>query len=419
VRLAISAVLTLPFITLYACSGQDDLEEATATVRDSAGVAIVENAATAATATWSTAADASLRVGGDESDPQTQLYLAYSATLLSNGRLAVGNSGTSQVLVFDSAGRRIAGLGRRGSGPGEFSPIMRVLPSSRPGIVAEDLSVQRKLLRFDLDGVIEKETVLPLRAAPQIGMMWDPLTSHEGTAFILSEAQNQNANWPDVRRGPAYLIRYTYDGDGPDTVVTYPGHERFFADVGPRPMPGDGAIPGPRPLEPHFAATSRISGGGDPWRMAAGDQAVAAYDVYNEDGTLLRRVRWGATGRAPTARDLDLVRKAYVDASPRDPAGARRALAAIPAVSSTPVFDEIRVSQTNDIWVRRFPLPTDEHAIWWVFAEDGRLKASIGLPRGFNLLDITADQIVARVTDDLGIERIEVWPIRPEALPIR
>jgi hypothetical protein len=414
-----SAATILTIAALVACSGEETLSRGSAVVRDSAGVEIVDNHTISAVTTWSIAPDASLVIGGDESDAETQLYLALSATLLSNGHLAVGNSGTSQVFVFDGSGRRIADIGRRGSGPGEFSPIMRVLPSVRSGIVAEDLSVQRKLIRFDLDGGMQEETVLPLHAAPKSGAMWDPVTSPLGTAFILAQAQLQSGDGADLRRDPAFLIRYTYGGAGPDTVATYPGAERFHADVGPRPVPGRAAIAGPRPLAPLFAATSRISGGGDPWRLATGDQALAEYHVYHDDGTLLRKVRWPARGREPTARNLQLSRTAYADARPQDPMGARRALAAMPAVARTPVFDEIRISHTGDTWVRRYPLPTDEEAFWWIFATSGQLTASILLPTRFDLLDIGATQIVARVTDELGIERIEVWLLRPDAPPAR
>jgi hypothetical protein len=419
-RIAGSAAAILTTAALVACSGEETLSRGSAVVRDSAGVEIVDHHALPAVTPWSIAPDASLVIGGDESDAETQLYLALSATLLSNGHLAVGNSGTSQVLVFDGSGRRIAEIGRRGSGPGEFSPIMRVLPSVKSGIVAEDLSIQRKLIRFDLDGGMQEETVLPLHVAPQSGAMWDPVTSPLGTAFILAQAQLQSGDGGDLRRDPAFLIRYTYGGDGPDTLATYPGAERFHADAAPRPVPGRVAVAGPRPLvTPLFAATSRMNGGGEPWRLATGDQALAEYHVYKDDGTLLRKVRWPARGRQPTARDLQLSRTAYADARPHDPAGAQRALAGMPAVARTPVFDEIRISHTGDTWVRRYPLPTDEETFWWIFATTGQLTASILLPPGFDLLDIGATQIVARVTDELGIERIEVWLLRQGATPAR
>jgi hypothetical protein len=91
----------------------------------------------------------------------------------------------------------------------------------------------------------------------------------------------------------------------------------------------------------------------------------------------------------------------------------------MPAVARTPVFDEIRISHTGDTWVRRYPLPTDEETFWWIFATTLQLTASILLPPRVDLLDIGATQIVARVTDELGIERIEVWLLRQGATPAR
>jgi hypothetical protein len=106
---------------------------------------------------------------------------------------------------------------------------------------------------------------------------------------------------------------------------------------------------------------------------------------------------------------------ALPDALRRDSVGARRSLAAMPAVERTPVFDELRISQTGDVWVRRYPLATDEFAHWWVFSGTGHLVASINMPKDFYLLEIGRDQLVARVTDELGVERIEIWPVSPAA----
>lgn len=167
-------------------------------------------------------------------------------------------------------------------------------------------------------------------------------------------------------------------------------------------------ISGPRTLIPMFPAASRMAGGGNPWRLVAGDQAAAGFDVYDEEGRLLQRVRWQAHGRPPDNRDLALSREAYLNTTGRDPAAARRSLDVMPPTRHTPVFDELHVARHNDVWVRRYPLPTDSVSLWWVFRE-GHLQATIEVPADFDILEVGADYVLARRLDVLGVERVELW----------
>lgn len=51
------------------------------------------------------------------------LYQVSTARLLEGGRLAVGNSGASEVLYFDEAGHLESKVGGSGDGPGEYGAI--------------------------------------------------------------------------------------------------------------------------------------------------------------------------------------------------------------------------------------------------------------------------------------------------------
>ncbi len=59
---------------------------------------------------------------GDTADNDTAVFATVSdARLMPNGVLAVADAGASAVLLFDSTGARVAKLGRKGRGPGEFT----------------------------------------------------------------------------------------------------------------------------------------------------------------------------------------------------------------------------------------------------------------------------------------------------------
>ena len=57
------------------------------------------------------------------------------------------------------------------------------------------------------------------------------------------------------------------------------------------------------------------------------------------------------------------------------------------------------------------PLPADSAARWWVFNEDGELVAQVEGPVDARILEVGNDYVIARLTDSLGVERLEIWSI--------
>ncbi len=86
---------------------------------------------------WRLAAAPSLNIGVVEGDPHYELASAISAVRFADGRIAVANAGSDQILLYDSAGRYIRAVGHRGGGPGEFNalgPIYRLAGDSLAGL---------------------------------------------------------------------------------------------------------------------------------------------------------------------------------------------------------------------------------------------------------------------------------------------
>jgi hypothetical protein len=413
--------LTAPLLVLMtACIGGSSQDQAATVVRDSAGVLIVQNGSSATPPIWTVAATPSVVIGGNERDAGSQLFRAVSATRLPNGLIAVGNVGTSEVLIFAADGRRLGTYGRRGRGPGEFSgSMMRVLPSNSDDVVAEDLGLQRKLIRFTLDGLVDSEIVLAPAKRPSGGAHSDPATSPGGVGFVLSEPLPNDPEQPSkLTRPSAHVLRFSFSGEGRlDTVATYPGAELFYADVGPRPAMGGGTVTGPRPISPLFQASTRLAGGGSPWRIAVGDQSKTMVDVYDEAGRQVQRIGWSSEVRPPSTRDMEVARDRYVESRRLDRPGALRSLDAMPSIDRTPVFDEVTIGRDNNLWIRRYSLPTDENAHWWVFAPDGKMIAVVDLPADRTLLEAGTEYVLLHAVDDLGIERIELWHLEKQESP--
>lgn len=125
--------------------------EATAARRDSAGIEIVENVARDRPLRWSPRALASL--GGADEGPA-------SFYEVSPGQVAAGRSGElyvldeslGRVVVFDSLGRHLRSLGRKGGGPGELERPWYVSVGPGDTVWVFDFS-KRGFVRFAPEGV--------------------------------------------------------------------------------------------------------------------------------------------------------------------------------------------------------------------------------------------------------------------------
>ena len=116
---------TLPILAMaYAVAGCSD-EQANPgafSVRDSAGVRIVENLVPVAEVndTCRVSFGPTLDIGVAEGDQAYELYRAFDGTRLPDGRVAVAIEGAQEVRVFDGNGSFLYAFGGEGDGPGEF-----------------------------------------------------------------------------------------------------------------------------------------------------------------------------------------------------------------------------------------------------------------------------------------------------------
>lgn len=383
-------------------------------VRDSAGVRLVENGS-APTTHWRLTDEPRLVIGGDESDAAAQLHYVTSAARRPTGEIVVANSGTSEIFVFDSVGRRTGTYGRKGPGPGEFSGVgfLSLLAPGPQPLTAEYRGLAWKLVRFDSAGR-PSETALTIDPKGAIEDAW---TSPGGVGFFVNHpglSPDMPAASEEVTRHPAMLVRFTYEGEGPDTVARFPGVGLFFVDIGPRMALGGGTVAGPSPLSPLAGPKPRAAGGGDPWRVIAGDQARPEVDVFSEAGAHIMRIRWNAVGREFSRADAARVQEEYLlrPFGRREPAAARRALQAMPSLERTPVFESLLVDRTGASWVQRYRLPSDTSDLWWVFDPAGRLVATASLPREWRILEIGQDYMLVLVRDELDVQRLELWGLQ-------
>ncbi|HST61024.1 MAG TPA: hypothetical protein VLK84_20135, partial [Longimicrobium sp.] len=106
---------------LAACDGGDSAASG-ATVTDSAGVRIVQSDRPAWKdgKGWRVGDAPSLDIGVMDGEAAYQLDGVRSVARLSDGRILVASSGSSDLRLFGADGRHRVSMGREGGGPGEF-----------------------------------------------------------------------------------------------------------------------------------------------------------------------------------------------------------------------------------------------------------------------------------------------------------
>lgn len=91
----------------------------------------------------------------------------------------------------------------------------------------------------------------------------------------------------------------------------------------------------------------------------------------------------------------------------------RAAAEEAPLVESYPAFRAMLSDPLGHLWVREYDLPgADRPApIWTVFDAGGHALGFVETPAGLSLLEIGEDYLLGHTTDELGIERVQVWEL--------
>jgi hypothetical protein len=138
------SILLLPLIVAV-CSGRRDATVSwDGTMRDSAGVVLVENHGTPMWGEgdgWTFTKR--LRIGVADGDSTYMFGSLTGLVILSDGRVVVGDEQYHNVRFFSPAGVHPSTLGREGAGPGEFGGFIDLLLGPGDTILAVDTRNQQ------------------------------------------------------------------------------------------------------------------------------------------------------------------------------------------------------------------------------------------------------------------------------------
>lgn len=358
---------------------------------DSAGIAIASNHFGGDAAPDFALPDtARVEIGVSDGPEELQLFRVRGGVRLSDGRIAILNAGSHQIRVYGPNGQHLVSVGRRGEGPGEFMSPMRLWRTVGDSVITWDTRT-RRLTVIDSTGRFARTARLAEQAANPV--LLNVLS--DGTFIIQDERFDVSEQFQETH---LELTHYGPDGSLIRSVGTYP-----LSRIGM--LVAEQGLIGAPLFEPRTSTAGTSDGF---WLGVARDYEATAYDPA---GKPLRVVRWTGPDRSVSSDAVNAAHAARLAAAAEeDKPRIRRILETQPVAERFPAYQAIMAGADGTLRVLQYERPQHEGpSRWLIFDSDGRLTGRLSVPRGFLPLEWGADYVLGVTTDDLGVERVQLY----------
>lgn len=392
----LAPALALCVAGVVSCSDAGSGAGARVTVRDSAGITVVENALSPAEAgtAYRLSEEPEVDIGRVRGPPEYRLHRVYGATRLSDGRIVVLDNGSLQVRFYSPEGKFLRAVGGEGEGPGEFASLWALFRLRKDSIVVWDHDLQR-ITVFTADGDYARSGRLE---PPFVNEPHPYVVFRDGSLFYSYEQRHSPENGCTTER--VLLVRYGPSGVGRDTLGEvesgrYCRATRTFL------------------TRPDFEAYARVDA--SPRRVYVATGEERAVRVLEPDGRLERLVRWGGQREPVTEADVEAYREwqlARYDRSPRLEKRIRRGQEVRPTAEYFPTLRALKAADTGHLWVRLYGRPPFEGPErWMVFDPDGRLLGTVQVPRALEIHQIGKDYVLGVFEGELDVEHVRLYAL--------
>jgi len=400
----IGLMLTL---SLAACGEAPPPAEAGSSVRDSAGIQIVESFAPVWTkaSAWRLGEAPLLDLGRLDGPDETQFFRVVGGARLSDGSFVLGSIGSHDLRRFTAAGEHLWTVGREGEGPGEFAGLMRLVAGAGDTVLTYDFR-QRRFSRFAPNGTFLDAR--PLEGASEAGFAFVESLLPDGTAVFTWSAFNRDGGPPaegEISRDTLSVQVLPAAGDTVYELGLFLGDERVVLQSGE--VEGGFSI---TISSTTFGRSTRITGGVS--GIWIGDTDRFEIRRYSLDGQLQTLVRRSLD---PIVVDDALVERAMAEelegADDDQRRQIRRRWESSPLPPTLPAFETLQVDRTGNLWVSLYPLPGAHERTWSVFDADGAWLGDVTFPDRFRPLEIGDDYVLGRFSDELDVEHVQIWEL--------
>lgn len=337
---------------------------------------------------------------GDANSDNGLLFGAglIGATKLPDGRILVGDRGDFSLRVFDSSGRLVKSLGRKGSGPGEISYLAHMWRCGNDVIVYDiengyrntvfstDLSLKRS---FSFRGPLGNST--PYASA----------CNARGTFVHFGWESHK-----DMKQG-VFRTRVPLWFSGADSTVR-PFGDMLGSERWGMVVDGQFRGTGPLPLgkQPVIAMGSdrAYTGTADTYSITMHDLTGKPIGTFGKPGVQL------ATTKADIERAIEQESAGRGDEAR---ARVRKSFEAMDLPKTIPAYNAMLVDAEGMVWVRDFRPSTPASVTWTVFTRDGKQVAEVQLPVHLTVFEIGRDYVLGKYIDPVeDIPEIRMYRLR-------
>jgi hypothetical protein len=309
---------------------------------------------------------------------------AAGATRLSTGSIVVADGIDDAVLFFDSSGRKVRSVGRRGRGPGEFAQITWLGQCGPDSVVVWDRMLGRFTLMDSAGNIIRQYR--PADPDPAI-----IACSRAGT-FATLGAPDMSAEATQTGQSPHYRAPLALL-DGTGAIVRRLG----LAPVGES-----------RPL----GKLTQIAVSAD--RLYLGSQDSAWIDVLSLDGRLVLTLPVGGPRRRLTLkhyeRTADALVASYADADERR--AMREWVLKTPMPDYLLPYGPLFVDLDGRLWVQS-SFPGDGETVLRAVSDGGSVLAEVHLPLDLRVFEVGRDYVLgAYEEEETGEPHVTLYQLR-------
>lgn len=410
-------------VVVAACGGGAGDGTGEASVRDSAGITIVENAGGVWTpgTGWTLGAEPEVQLGGDPLEPTNDFSQVTGAVLLADGSIAVANSSTSEIRYFDPAGVFKYSSGRQGSGPGEYGAITAMFRTPADSLMVLDILVRRLTVLGPDGGVGRSFSLGGLGGAMvpgsdgSVNMSLPAGLLDDGTMVGISLGLQINAQREGNFRDSMPAIRFGADGAVMDTLGWFPGIEmqQMTLNFGGQSVSTPTGVP--------LGKNTLIVAAGS--KVYVATNSAWEVEVREPSGRLTEIIRANGAPRELKPEGVALHRKDQIqlmDAQTgtslppqlRDQMVEHLNTVAYPA--TLPFIANMLLDDTGHLWVQEQDQPGDRTPRFAVFDATGRLQGWVDMPERFQPTQIRNNKVIGIWRDQDDLEHVRVYGLNRE-----
>lgn len=357
-------------------------------VVDSAGIRVVTSYSPLwgpDSASWTVEAVPRISIGVTEGAAPYLLSQVKGALRMPDGRIVVLNGGDGQLRFYDSEGRFLKSEAGLGQGPGELERPSGLVRTSDGSLLVRELFGWKRS-RFDSDGRFTSSSRLNnTRMNELVDSIWgcpvDPGPLADGTYIACAGSGIPEPQVPGFDRVSHWYFRTDLEVTSVDTVGVAHGFN-------PNVLLGSSGAP--------------VASGGTPLEVWVGDPASFQVTRWVDARGLDMIVRFPNGLREVGVADRARYSEQY-------PVWAERP--DVEFAETFPAFAHLVRDTDGYVWATKFEAPWEESGGAWVFAPSGELMGEVAFPSAFEPLEIGRDYVLGVVTDELDVERVQLFAI--------